>query len=459
MSPSYEQAARDRRARARTVPRRRLRGHRRRAVHRQSALGGQRADHERGHPRPDADRHRDGRRRARARRPVSSRVPPSPPTTWSRWCGPPRRPRAGPGPPRTRSRWSTGVPVVPRLHGRARPRPRSAVFADFAPALGESFARARAGGRELYGFANHELTSTLSRYVDGAAAAPRPAERDAGAERQVPRPYALRLGGPGHAGLQGRRPGRAGRGAGAAAGLGGAPDRAARRAVRDAAAADRRRRSADLPAVVVGGPGRGRGPDGLLQARRRHPGRREALRAAADPAQRPERAGPGVRAVRDRALLRRRRLRLRQRAAAAATDWIRDGELEHLIDHPAQRRADRAAGGAGDRQPDPGRRRRAVAGGDGRGDRARAAADLPLVHPRGRSGDAAADRADPGRRLPGGERRGRRRGEQLPVQRVAGRPAVAGRRRRAAPRRRCRASGATGSPGPRCRRCGSRTSI
>lgn len=36
----------------------------------------------------------------------------------------------------------------------------SAVFADFAPSLGESFARARAGGRELYGFANHEMTST-----------------------------------------------------------------------------------------------------------------------------------------------------------------------------------------------------------------------------------------------------------------------------------------------------------
>ncbi|MEU2114070.1 metallopeptidase TldD-related protein [Streptomyces sp. NPDC016459] len=36
----------------------------------------------------------------------------------------------------------------------------SAVFADFAPALGEAFARARSGGRELYGFANHELTST-----------------------------------------------------------------------------------------------------------------------------------------------------------------------------------------------------------------------------------------------------------------------------------------------------------
>ncbi|MFJ3929536.1 MULTISPECIES: metallopeptidase TldD-related protein [unclassified Streptomyces] len=36
----------------------------------------------------------------------------------------------------------------------------SAVFAGFAPALGESFARARAGKRELYGFAHHELTST-----------------------------------------------------------------------------------------------------------------------------------------------------------------------------------------------------------------------------------------------------------------------------------------------------------
>ncbi|GHA12633.1 metallopeptidase TldD-related protein [Streptomyces echinoruber] len=36
----------------------------------------------------------------------------------------------------------------------------SAVFADFAPALGEAFARARAGGRELYGFAQHGVVST-----------------------------------------------------------------------------------------------------------------------------------------------------------------------------------------------------------------------------------------------------------------------------------------------------------
>ncbi len=36
----------------------------------------------------------------------------------------------------------------------------SAVFTDFAPALGESFARAHADGHELYGFANHELVSS-----------------------------------------------------------------------------------------------------------------------------------------------------------------------------------------------------------------------------------------------------------------------------------------------------------
>jgi predicted Zn-dependent protease len=35
------------------------------------------------------------------------------------------------------------------------------VFADFAPALGEAFATAEAGGRRLYGFAEHTLTSTF----------------------------------------------------------------------------------------------------------------------------------------------------------------------------------------------------------------------------------------------------------------------------------------------------------
>ncbi|MFE4216452.1 metallopeptidase TldD-related protein [Streptomyces sp. NPDC056844] len=36
----------------------------------------------------------------------------------------------------------------------------SDVFADFAPSLGDAFARARSGGRELYGFAHHQLSST-----------------------------------------------------------------------------------------------------------------------------------------------------------------------------------------------------------------------------------------------------------------------------------------------------------
>ncbi|MFF9145097.1 metallopeptidase TldD-related protein [Streptomyces sp. NPDC055051] len=52
-----------------------------------------------------------------------------------------------------------GVPSSPDFTD-APAETSSAVFADFAPALGEAFARARAGGRELYGFANHELSST-----------------------------------------------------------------------------------------------------------------------------------------------------------------------------------------------------------------------------------------------------------------------------------------------------------
>ncbi|MFF9426472.1 metallopeptidase TldD-related protein [Streptomyces sp. NPDC014746] len=53
----------------------------------------------------------------------------------------------------------SGVPVSPDFTD-APAETSSAVFTDFAPALGEAFARARAGGRELYGFAHHELTST-----------------------------------------------------------------------------------------------------------------------------------------------------------------------------------------------------------------------------------------------------------------------------------------------------------
>ncbi|MEE1941521.1 metallopeptidase TldD-related protein [Streptomyces sp. TRM 70361] len=53
----------------------------------------------------------------------------------------------------------TGGPAAPGFT-EAPAETSSAVFASFAPALGESFARARAEGRELYGFAHHQMVST-----------------------------------------------------------------------------------------------------------------------------------------------------------------------------------------------------------------------------------------------------------------------------------------------------------
>ncbi|MEV8601166.1 metallopeptidase TldD-related protein [Streptomyces griseoviridis] len=65
----------------------------------------------------------------------------------------------GAGPAEDAQPLVSGVPHSPEFtDGPAETT--SAVFADFAPALGEAFARARAGGRELYGFANHELVSS-----------------------------------------------------------------------------------------------------------------------------------------------------------------------------------------------------------------------------------------------------------------------------------------------------------
>ncbi|GGW73149.1 metallopeptidase TldD-related protein [Streptomyces griseoloalbus] len=65
----------------------------------------------------------------------------------------------GAGPAEDAQPLVTGVAPSPEFT-EAPAETSSAVFADFAPALGEAFARARAGGRELYGFANHELVSS-----------------------------------------------------------------------------------------------------------------------------------------------------------------------------------------------------------------------------------------------------------------------------------------------------------
>ncbi|MFD3735420.1 metallopeptidase TldD-related protein [Streptomyces sp. NPDC058632] len=65
----------------------------------------------------------------------------------------------GAGPAEDAQPLVTGVAESPGFT-EAPAETSSAVFADFAPALGEAFARARAGGRELYGFAHHELVSS-----------------------------------------------------------------------------------------------------------------------------------------------------------------------------------------------------------------------------------------------------------------------------------------------------------
>ena len=52
-----------------------------------------------------------------------------------------------------------GVPASPDFT-EAPAETSSAVFSAFAPVLGESFARAHDDGRELYGFANHEMVSS-----------------------------------------------------------------------------------------------------------------------------------------------------------------------------------------------------------------------------------------------------------------------------------------------------------
>ncbi|GAA2454896.1 metallopeptidase TldD-related protein [Streptomyces glaucus] len=65
----------------------------------------------------------------------------------------------GAGPAEDAQPLVAGVPESPGFTD-APAETSSAVFADFAPALGEAFARARAGGRELYGFAHHEVVST-----------------------------------------------------------------------------------------------------------------------------------------------------------------------------------------------------------------------------------------------------------------------------------------------------------
>ncbi len=178
------------------------------------------------------------------------------------------------------------------------------------------------------------LTTHVPGHVDGAAAAPRPADGQGRPERQVGRPDPLHLG--------------------RAAAPGTSPtwtsppwtpawrqrldwaepqDRAARRAVRDAAATGRRGRPDGLPVLVGGGRGRPGRAHRVQQAGRRHPGRRAAGRAAASTL-RSDPALPGLGCapfVVAHASGRRRPRCSTTGCRWRRTAWIPDGELAALI--------------------------------------------------------------------------------------------------------------------------------
>ena len=162
------------------------------------------------------------------------------------------------------------------------------VFEKFAPSLGESLKRATAEERRLYGFAEPRGRDAVRRFLDRTAAAPgapprvrrrRPAStRDlsqsawvGAATRDFTDIDALAL----DAELT-RRLGWAKRTVSVDAG----------RHPTDPAAG-RGRRPDDVPVLAARRPGRFRGPERVLQGRRRHPARRHAVVAAGEPALRP----------------------------------------------------------------------------------------------------------------------------------------------------------------------------
>ena len=199
-------------------------------------------------------------RRAGRGRPRRRPAPPDPPRDAAAAARPRRRrPRTG-----TRRRRQTGIDVFDRL---------AAVWPRF---------RRR---RPQYGFAQHQLRHHLAGHLDRAAAALGAADRVGRAQRQS----ADRLPAPGPGGhhrLHRRRRARAARGAVPAAGLGAAQGRAARGALRDAAAALGGGRPDDLPGWSMEGRGAQEGRTALAGAGR-HPHRRAAHRPAADLVLRP----------------------------------------------------------------------------------------------------------------------------------------------------------------------------
>ena len=298
------------------------------------------------------------------------------------------------------------------------------VFAEFAPALGQAFGEARDRGELLFGFAEHQMETTYLGSSTGAAAAARPAHRPGRAQRQEPRLLPLGVGRHRHPRLPRRvRPDLA---ADVARKMAWSQRRVELPAGRyetllpPSAVSDlmiylywtMEARDADEGRNVFAKPGGGN-----------RVGERLAnlpLTLRSDPSAPGLEAAPfqvvgassGTASVFDNGM------------ATPAVDWISEGTLTNLIRPRAWALKTTApATAAVDNLilEDPTatatlEEMLAV-------DRPRPAADDALVHPRGGPADAAAHRPHPRRRLPGRGRRGDGRGEQLPVQRVAGRPA------------------------------------
>ena len=193
-------AAGHRRAGAGPVPVRRLHRDRRRDLDRQPALGGQHAHHQRGRALPAADRDRDQSPRGRAPRSAWCRARACATTSSRTWSGRPSRPRPT-APPAEDAQPLVGpdddaVRRIPGAAGWDDPvaRPRSGCSAGSRRTSARRSTPRSARRRKLYGFAEHSLNCTFLGTSSRAAAAPRPAHRPGGAERQVRRTWPARRG-------------------------------------------------------------------------------------------------------------------------------------------------------------------------------------------------------------------------------------------------------------------------
>ena len=103
-----------------------------------------------------------------------------------------------------RTSWS---PTAPRPTGPTSPASTGIeVYDDVAPALGEAFGRAGAAGRVLYGFVNHEVTTTYLGSTTGLRLRHVQPTGHFALHRQDRGPHQQRLGRPRHPRLQRRRP-------------------------------------------------------------------------------------------------------------------------------------------------------------------------------------------------------------------------------------------------------------